>query len=111
MQYFIGLKEFTDDRPFDSSTLVDFRKRLDNDVMERIIERSFINKAASDENDTQDNNQENDENDRGNKNQENENENEQVKRGCDERREQRDADYRCNLCTCRHSISFRFGIM
>lgn len=79
MQYFIGLKEFTDDRPFDPSTLVDFRKRLDNDVMERIIERSFINKAASDENDTQDNNQENDGNDGGNKNQENENENEQAK--------------------------------
>ena len=49
MQYFIGFKEYTDCRPFDPSTLVDYRKRLDDEVMNRIIERSFLDKAAGNE--------------------------------------------------------------
>jgi hypothetical protein len=45
MQYFIGYKEYRNERPFDPSLLVTFRKRLPEEVMSRIIERSFIESA------------------------------------------------------------------
>ena len=42
MQYFIGYKEFRDEKPFDASLLVTFRKRLPEDVMNRIgMEEGF----------------------------------------------------------------------
>ena len=45
MQYFIGYKEYRNERQFDPSLLVTFRKRLPEEVMSRIIERSFIESA------------------------------------------------------------------
>ena len=41
MQYFIGLKEFRTERPFDPSLLVTFRKRLTAEMMEEISETMF----------------------------------------------------------------------
>ena len=51
MQYFIGFKEFSSEKPFDPSLLVTFRKRLPEDVMNRIIETMFIDKANDDNGD------------------------------------------------------------
>ena len=45
MQFFIGYKEYCDKPPFDPSTLVYFRKRLTDEVMNRIIEKMFIKEA------------------------------------------------------------------
>lgn len=45
MQYFIGFKEFQNERPFDPSLLVSFRKRFPEEAMNRIIEKMFIRKA------------------------------------------------------------------
>lgn len=49
MQYFIGYKEYRSEKPFDPSLLVTFRKRLPEKVMNRIIERSFIEAAEEDQ--------------------------------------------------------------
>ena len=49
LQYFIGYKEYRIEKPFDPSLLVTFRKRLPEDVMNRIIERMFL-EAADDRN-------------------------------------------------------------
>lgn len=38
LQFFIGNPEFTQDRPFDASLMVDFRKRFGEDGMQRIAE-------------------------------------------------------------------------
>ena len=38
LQFFIGLEEFTQDRPFDASLMVDFRKRFGEEGMQRIGE-------------------------------------------------------------------------
>ncbi len=38
LQFFIGLEEFTQDKPFDASTMVDFRKRFGEQGMQRIAE-------------------------------------------------------------------------
>ena len=54
MQYFIGYKEYRNERPFDPSLLVTFRKRLPEDTMCRIIEKMFI-KTDDDKNDNGDN--------------------------------------------------------
>ena len=54
MQYFIGYKEYRSERPFDPSLLVTFRKRLPEEVMSRIIERSFIESAKKDNEDKSD---------------------------------------------------------
>ena len=54
MQYFIGYKEYRSERPFDPSLLVTFRKRLPEEVMNRIIERSFIEAAGKDDEDKSD---------------------------------------------------------
>ena len=50
MQYFIGYKEYRNERPFDPSLLVTFRKRLPEETMCRIIEKMFI-KADDDKKD------------------------------------------------------------
>lgn len=54
MQYFIGYKEYRNEKPFDPSLLVTFRKRLPEETMNRIIERMFIQEA--DPNDKHDDN-------------------------------------------------------
>ena len=46
LQYFIGYKEYTYEKPFDSSTLVYFRKRLPQEVMNEINEHHFKDKAG-----------------------------------------------------------------
>ena len=46
LQYFIGYKEYTYEKPFDSSTLVYFRKRLPKEVMNDINEHHFKDKAG-----------------------------------------------------------------
>ena len=38
LQFFIGLKEFTQERPFDASLMVDFRKRFGEEGMQQIAE-------------------------------------------------------------------------
>jgi IS5 family transposase len=38
LQFFIGLEEFTQDKPFDASLMVDFRKRFGEQGMQRIAE-------------------------------------------------------------------------
>lgn len=38
LQFFIGREEFTQDKPFDASTMVDFRKRFGEEGMQRIAE-------------------------------------------------------------------------
>ena len=63
MQYFIGYKEFRDEKPFDASLLVTFRKRLPEDVMNRIIERMFIEKAKDNQPDEDNDSHHDDNND------------------------------------------------
>ena len=63
MQYFIGYKEFRDEKPFDASLLVIYRKRLPEDVMNRIIERMFIKKARKNQPDKDDDDHNDDGND------------------------------------------------
>ena len=38
LQFFLGLEEFTQDKPFDASLMVDFRKRFGEDGMQRLAE-------------------------------------------------------------------------
>ncbi len=38
MQFFLGMEEFSQDRPFDASLMVDFRKRFGEDGMQRMAE-------------------------------------------------------------------------
>ena len=38
LQFFIGLEEFTLDRPFDATLMVDFRKRFGEEGIQRISE-------------------------------------------------------------------------
>lgn len=52
MQYFIGFKEFSTERPFDPSLLVTFRKRLTAEMLEEISERMFL--VEEDDNDDDD---------------------------------------------------------
>lgn len=49
MQYFIGYNEYRNEKPFDASLLVTFRKRFPEEVMSRIIEKMFINAADDDD--------------------------------------------------------------
>ena len=44
LQYFIGLPGFIQERPFDPSLLVHFRKRLGNDVINELNELLFLEK-------------------------------------------------------------------
>ena len=39
LQYFLGFKDYNDEKPFDSSMLVHFRKRLSNDLVCQLIEQ------------------------------------------------------------------------
>jgi hypothetical protein len=58
LQYFIGLEEFTQDKPFDASLMVDFRKRFGEEGMQRIAEAIALNvvpqAVANDSSDGQD---------------------------------------------------------
>lgn len=53
LQYFIGYKEYQNEKPFDSSLLVSFRKRFPDEVMNRITENMFL-EAADPKNDDDD---------------------------------------------------------
>ena len=48
MQYFIGYKEYRGEKPFNASLLVALRERLPEKVMERFLEKSFIEVAEED---------------------------------------------------------------
>ncbi len=48
LQYFVGLKEFQDDAPFDPSLMVHFRKRLGLEIMQEINELICIGKQETD---------------------------------------------------------------
>ncbi len=52
LQYFLGYGEYSDQQPYDPSTLVYFRKRLNDKVMDKIIDRMFVprSKGGSDNN-------------------------------------------------------------
>lgn len=59
LQYFLGFKDYDDEKPFDSSMLVHFRKRLSNDLVCQLIERVNHNaleqtKSKSEKNDDSD---------------------------------------------------------
>ena len=45
MQYFIGFREFQNEKPFDPGLLVYFRKRFPEEAMNRIIEKMFIKRV------------------------------------------------------------------
>ncbi len=49
MQYFIGFREYVNEKPFDPSLLVTFRKRLPEETINRIIEKMFVEKANDDD--------------------------------------------------------------
>lgn len=55
LQYFIGYKEYRNEKLFDPSLLVSFRKRVPDEVMNRIIENMFL-EAADPKNDDDDHN-------------------------------------------------------
>jgi len=52
LQFFIGLEEFTQEKPFDASLMVDFRKRFGEAGMQQIGEAIAL--ASIDKNDSQD---------------------------------------------------------
>ena len=47
LQYFIGMKEYNPDMPFDASTLVYFRKRISEELMDEICEKMFLEDAKA----------------------------------------------------------------
>lgn len=47
LQYFIGFKEYNPDMPFDASTLVYFRKRISEELMDEICEKMFLSDAKA----------------------------------------------------------------
>lgn len=49
MHYFIGYNEYRNEKPFDSSLLLTFRKRFPEEVMSRIIEKMVIKAADADD--------------------------------------------------------------
>lgn len=51
MQYFIGFKEFSTERPFDPSLLVTFRKRLTAEMIEEISETMYLADEEDDDDD------------------------------------------------------------
>jgi transposase, IS5 family len=63
LQFFIGLEEFTQEKPFDASLMVDFRKRFGEEGMQRIAEAialaSLPQETATDQDDDEDDNDEN----------------------------------------------------
>jgi len=58
LQLFIGLEEFTQDKPFDASLMVDFRKRFGEDGMQQIAEAIALASlpSADEEDDSQEDN-------------------------------------------------------
>ena len=60
LQYFIGLSEYTEDAPFDSSMMVHFRKRINlemlNEINEMIVNPKKPDKTKKDKKDDEDNN-------------------------------------------------------
>lgn len=55
LQYFIGLKQFTNEKPFVPSLLVEFRKRLDEDTLIEINEMIIKNTEEENNNDDKNN--------------------------------------------------------
>ena len=49
MQYFIGYKEYSKEKPFDPSLLVHLRKRLTDEMMSEITERMFLKDKNDDD--------------------------------------------------------------
>ena len=45
MQYFCGFEEYTVEKPFDSSLMVHFRKRISKEMMKEISEEAFASEA------------------------------------------------------------------
>ena len=63
LQFFIGREEFSQDRPFDASLMVDFRKRFGQDGIQQIAEAialAEIQKSETDDSPTDDDEQIND---------------------------------------------------
>lgn len=59
LQYFIGLKEFQNSAPFGASTMVEFRKKISDDMiieMNDIILKDTTQKKSTDDKDNNDNN-------------------------------------------------------
>jgi len=54
LQYFIGLKEYTDKAPFGSSSMVSFRKRFSEDDILNVINEMVIGDNDTDDNDGND---------------------------------------------------------
>jgi len=42
LQFFLGMEEFTQERPFDASLMVDFRKRFGEDGIQRMAEAMVV---------------------------------------------------------------------
>ena len=54
LQYFIGLKEFQTEPPFDSSLMVHFRKRLNMETIQRINEQAVLESDSKEDQDDDD---------------------------------------------------------
>ena len=54
LQYFIGLKEYTETAPFGASSMVEFRKRFSEDDILKLINEMIIGDEKSDDNDDND---------------------------------------------------------
>lgn len=52
LQYFIGLKEFTHESPFDPSMMVHFRKRFSLEILQEINEKIVSNQSGGDDPDS-----------------------------------------------------------
>lgn len=71
LQYFIGLKEFQSEAPFGASTMVDFRKRISDDIIiamnEILIKENTSNNQSNNENndDKDDNDNSSDDSNKG----------------------------------------------
>ncbi len=71
LQFFIGLEEFTLEKPFDASTMVDFRKRFGEQGMRQIAEAialAALPGAESTDNNTEDESHQDDNDSRGSTN-------------------------------------------
>lgn len=57
LQFFVGLEEFTQEKPFDASLMVDFRKRFGEEGIQRIAEAIALASLPEDTADAQDDDQ------------------------------------------------------
>jgi len=55
LQYFLGYQAFSDDRPFDPSMLVHFRKRVTGEILSEINDLILASQADDDDDDESDN--------------------------------------------------------